>query len=86
MDNVEFKKYTSKEIIRRATEIVADDIVTKCDTESAVSEWILSRMNFEPLRFVAYKTPCIGDFICLIASDDIYHVPRDVFLERNVVD
>lgn len=36
--------------------------------------------------FKAYQTPLHGDYVCRLTLEDTYHVAKDVFEERNIVE
>ena len=74
-----FKEYQSKPITRLAYEIQPTDAV---EYTSAANEAVLVRTG---LVFGAYVQPVAGDYICHLTDDDVYHVAKDVFEERNFV-
>lgn len=74
-----FKEYQSRPITRRAYEIQStDEIKYAPDANNAT----LVRTG---LVFGAYVQPVAGDYICHLKDDDVYHVAKAVFEERNIV-
>lgn len=75
-----FKRYESRPITRLAYEIQEQDRIDALpdNTYHVVVEG-------QSVFFAAHATPMPGDFVIRQSEDDIYHCPREVFLERNVV-
>lgn len=76
-----FKRYESRPITRLAHEITESDTLLTDDK----GNWVTS-VDGLTVRFKAYETPVAGDFIVHLDETDVYHVRRDVFVQRNVVD
>ncbi len=71
-----FKEYQSKPIIRKAMKI---------ETASLMYDKDSSEAYYENVTFKCYEEPKIGDYICYLNSEDIYHCNAKVFAERNII-
>lgn len=76
-----FKRYESRPITRLAHEIEEDEVL-----RNAGNSLYEATVDGQEIRFVAYEEPEAGDFIVFLDESDIYHVRREVFLARNVVE
>ena len=69
-----FKDYKSKPITRKAKKIKDEELVYYPENSEAMYEGIV---------FKCYEEPKVGDYICYLNDDDIYHCNAKVFAERN---
>jgi len=76
-----FQNYESRPVTRQAYEIQRGDEIK---TDSVTDMYGL-RIDGEFIKFTANAQIYAGDFIVYISDHDIYHCPRNVFLERNHV-
>lgn len=78
-----FKSYQSKPITRLAHRITEKDVIKKVEIEEATYKiWLLDKT----VKFKAYKSVNVGDYVVYLNDDDIYHCNATVFAERNEVD
>tara|TARA_R110002012_G_C11612378_1_gene608272 strand:- start:642 stop:932 length:291 start_codon:yes stop_codon:yes gene_type:complete len=79
---MQFKEYAPKPIVREAFPITADMKITWVpETKRATVDNGSSTQTF-----TSTVKPKHGDFVCKSSAGNIYHSPREVFLERNVVE
>lgn len=76
-----FKRYESRPITRLAYELQEEDHISALP-DSTYHVVVAAQDVF----FKAYQTPLPGDFVVYLNDEDIYHVARGVFIERNIVD
>ena len=76
-----FKRYESRPITRLAYELQENDYTSALPDSSYCVE-----VDAQDVFFKAYQTPLPGDFVVYLNDEDIYHVARSVFIERNVVE
>jgi len=76
---IKFLNYTSKPIVRQAFVIKEDD---RLSFNNVKKKCLLTRGRHS-IRFDYNNRPTAGDYVCRIDDNDIYHIPREVFLERN---
>jgi len=76
-----FKNYKSKPIIRSAYLITDKDIIKHFNDKSEV----LVCTEAGNIRANASIPPVAGDYIVKLSEADVYHCPREVFKERNVL-
>ena len=77
-----FKDYESKPIKRKALKIEATFNLIYMEEKSEASISILQGI----LTFKCYQEPQIGDYICYLNEEDVYHISKEVFLDRNIVE
>jgi len=82
LKNIGFKEFESKPITRTAIEIT-EQMSVKATCEP--NKYSVEIKGFS-VKFVAYEAPCVGDYIVHLSVDDVYHVGRSVFHDRNVVE
>jgi hypothetical protein len=73
-----FKEYQSKPVVRKAYEVKEGDCISSIDECTSVLLGVTE-------GFKHYAPVLVGDFIVYLNDNDIYHCPREVFLERNVL-
>ena len=76
-----FKEYKSKPITRKALKIIEQHNV-RYDGISTAKVTLEHRV----LEFKCYEEPKVGDYICYLNAEDIYHCSAKVFEERNIVE
>lgn len=77
-----FKEYESKPIKRLAHLVVESDIITLIDESTATLKSIEHNIA---ITFKHYEPVKVGDYICFLNKDDVYHCNAKVFAERNIV-
>jgi len=75
-----FRRYESRPITRLAYEIQEDDPINALPDSTYHIV-----VDAQDVFFKAYQTPLPGDFVVYLNDEDIYHVARGVFIERNIV-
>ena len=75
-DDLIFKDYESRPIIRKAYEIKPSDVISVVDESTAM---------IGQVKFKHYEKIKPWDFIVYLDDADIYHYSRKVFMERNIV-
>lgn len=74
---MKFRPYESKRITRMAFEIPAGAQIASIGPNTYL---------YEGITFKAYQLPAVGDYVVRLSEEDTYHVARDVFFERNIVE
>ena len=69
-----FKEYQSKPITRKAAKIGNEELVYFPEKSEAM---------YEGTVFKCYEEPKVGDYICFLNDNDIYHCNAKIFAERN---
>ena len=77
-----FQKYQSKPVERTAYEITGNEDIEHQGAGAAVAKLEVGDMTINVV-FSATQYIKVGDFIVYLNDNDIYHCPRDVFLDRN---
>lgn len=75
----QFKNYLSKPITRKALLIGTQFALEKVAEKE--STW-----RYGPIEFAAHQEPFVGDYICYLNDDDVYHVDAKTFALRNELD
>lgn len=78
-----FKDYKSKPITRSAHQITKSDRITKVEGEE--STYIIFCKYKMDIKFKAHEKVNIGDYVIYLTDGDIYHCPKRVFEERNII-
>lgn len=76
-----FKEYQSKPITRLAHKINDTDGLVYLPENSEASITV----DGSALTFKCYEEPAIGDYVCYLNDEDIYHCNAKVFAERNII-
>lgn len=77
-----FKEYQSKPITRLAMQITLEHNLKYSPSTSEASV----KTPDGELVFKCYEKPQLGDYVCYLNDEDIYHCSRKVFHERNIVE
>lgn len=83
-----FTSFATRSIDKSAYEIKPDD---KIERKNKTGPYTLTVVPIEgqeaiKFRFNATVEPVPGDYVCYASEEDVYHCPRDLFLERHFVD
>jgi hypothetical protein len=77
-----FKEYQSRPITRLAMQITeAHDVLYEEEKSEATVQ-----ITTGGLVFKCYEEPKVGDYVCYLNAEDIYHCNATVFAERNIVE
>ncbi|CAK2315975.1 hypothetical protein [Vibrio atlanticus] len=76
-----FHPYLTTDSVHYAAEITQDMQIKKIGKRTS----ILNFMGLKSLRFNHAIKPQIGDFIIYITADDVYHCPKEDFLEHHTL-
>lgn len=76
-----FQRYESRPITRLAHQITERDHIVS----AGENRLRLITPEGEKISFEHYMDVKTGDYVIYRNEDDIYHCPRDLFLERNIV-
>lgn len=77
-----FKEYESKPITRLAMEITEEhNLQYRASTSCASVDTPEGKLLFK-----CYEEPKVGDYVCYLNDEDVYHCSRKVFHERNIVE
>lgn len=71
------KSYMTKPVERLAIEITPD---MKISIDECEQKYFVITPGLEPIVFTASSPVMFGDFVVYLNRNDIYHVPREVFL------
>jgi hypothetical protein len=78
-----FFPYESKPVTRYARRIEKPEEIAMSQAEPN-TYWLVTDFA-NPIRFKAYETPQVGDWVVRLTEDDTYHCTDAVFRERNIV-
>lgn len=84
-----FISYKSKPVTRMAFQITKDHVIVKPKAVDGC-EYCIGHIDSggvvtKPIKFKAYESPIVGDWIVQLTADDTYHCTDAVFRERNIV-
>lgn len=77
-----FKEYQSRPITRLAMVITIEHDVLYMEEKSEAT----IQTATGGLVFKCYEEPKVGDYVCYLNAEDIYHCNAKVFAERNIVE
>ena len=78
-----FFPYESKPVTRYARRIEKPEEIGVSSTEPNTYYLVTGFAN--AVKFKAYETPQVGDWVVRLTEDDTYHCTDAVFRERNIV-
>lgn len=81
-----FALYPSKPILRTARQIIESDMIDIIDAVGDGGNYLLRFIKDGQQHeyiFMAYTRPEIGDYICFVNENDVYHCTKALFNERN---
>lgn len=78
----DFKEYQSTPITRLALKIEEQHGVEYNPADSCAT----IETSEGTLEFKCYEEPKVGDYVCYLNEEDVYHCNATVFAERNIVE
>lgn len=76
-----FSEFESKPIKRNALKITEEHGILYLEEKSEA----VVRTPLGDLTFKCYEEPKIGDYVCYLNAEDVYHCNAEVFADRNIV-